>query len=98
MAFALNYYVLAIYEDGVFVLLTVAERILYFSTFFLGLSMALQPLINTAQGEKDICAIRALAQEAGKIMMVIGLMISFVMVAVAPCSEVRLLRQYEGLS
>ncbi len=46
--------------------------------------MALQPIINTAQGEKDICAIRALAQEAGKIMMVIGLMISFVMVAVAP--------------
>jgi hypothetical protein len=46
--------------------------------------MALQPIINTAQGEKDICAIHALAQEAGKIMMVIGLMISFVMVAVAP--------------
>ena len=84
MAFALNYYVLAVYEENVFVLLAVAERILGLSTFFLGLGMALQPIINTAQGEKDTCALEALSKEACKVMAAIGIVVSLVLMIFAP--------------
>lgn len=84
MIIELNYYVMNTYEDEIFVLLVVAERILGLSTFFLGLCMALQPVIETVQGEKDNYALHALIVETCKIMITIGLTLSFFIVVFSP--------------
>lgn len=57
--------------------LVIAERYLGLSSLFLGVSMAIQPLIGTLRGEGNTKAERYLMRIAGRITCLVGIIISF---------------------
>ena len=80
MTFILNAYVLMYFDEDILSVLIVAEKIIDLSTLFLGLAMALQPMIGTLKGERNTKAERMLLRRASNDMMLAGVAISLVLV------------------
>ena len=80
MTFILNAYVLMYFDEDILSVLIVAEKIIDLSTLFLGLAMALQPMIGTLKGERNTKAEKMLLRRASNDMMLAGVAISLVLV------------------
>ena len=80
MTFILNAYVLRYFDEDILSVLIVAEKIIDLSTLFLGLAMALQPMIGTLKGERNTKAEKMLLRRASNDMMLAGVAISLVLV------------------
>lgn len=80
MTFILNAYVIMYFDEDILSVLIVAEKIIDLSTLFLGLAMALQPMIGTLKGERNTKAEKMLLRRASNDMMLAGVAISLVLV------------------
>ena len=74
--YILNAYVSASFGSDVLQILILQEKILSLSSVFLGLSMAVQPLIATLKGERNTKAARILVRRASLVMVVTGALIT----------------------
>ena len=70
--YILNAYVSASFDSQVLQILILQEKIISLSSVFLGLSMAVQPLIATLKGEKNTKAARILIRRASLVMLFSG--------------------------
>ena len=79
MILVLNRYLLNHYEETIYDVWVIVQKIIGLSSVFLGMSMTLQPLISTLNAEKNTKAIRQLTKRAAVDIMVASLILSVLM-------------------
>ena len=84
MYMLLNQMYLTEFGEESFTLMAVAERFMGLSTLFLGLAMAMQPLVGMLRGEKNTWAQRRLMRTINAAMILFGLVTSLVTILFAP--------------
>lgn len=82
--YLLNAFVLYYFDDDTLQILVLAEKIIGLSSLFLGLSMAIQPIIGTLRGEKNTKAARFLLKRASRDMVFTGVGLSLLLIIFAP--------------
>ena len=84
MYMILNRMFISRFGEETFTLLAVAERFTSLSTLFLGLAMAMQPLVCMLRGEQNTWAQRRLMRAVNAAMFQFGLIISLITIICAP--------------
>ena len=80
----LNYFVLTNYGGNMLASLIVVENLLHSSDIFMGLSLAMQPLISSLIEEGNTKAERDLLRVAGSVVLAAGIVLSMLFVIAAP--------------
>jgi hypothetical protein len=84
MTMVLNSFTLTRFGEDVLITLVIIERYLGFSSLFLGVSMAIQPLMGTLRGESNTKSERYLMESANRSILIIGISTSLLTVIFAP--------------
>ncbi len=84
MTIFLNSFVLFNLGENAFLILATVLKVMGLSSIFLGLSMSIQPLIGTLQGEKNTKAARFLLRRASVDILISGLIAATLVAVFAP--------------
>ena len=95
MIFVLNRYILLHFDDNIFNVWVVVQKVLGLSSIFMGLSMTLQPLLGTLKGEKNTKAMRILSRRSCIDIQAAGLLLMAMILLFTP-AVLRIFGMREG--
>ena len=80
MTIVLNAFILKYYDTNTFEVWIIVQKILGLSSIFMGLSITMQPVLGSLNGENNTKAIRVIAERAGLDLLIAGLVTSIPLV------------------